>query len=467
MVISSSTRQIDVSHSPSVLYSMDFDEDAVRYLVYFDVSHCMIRNLTEIPLHIMMNLRVLDLSSNYLTRLPTRIFEHQNRLKFLRLAYNFELLVIESDAFQGLTSLDSLKLTHLDISIVSERAFASMTSNIVDLSRNIITYIEDNAFETLNVNHLYLNNTEIELFADDMFTGIGRLTFLVTNAYKFCCLKPYFLPEDDCLPHKDEFSSCDDLMQNQILRSLIWIIGLLALVGNALSLVYRLTVDKKRLKLGYGIFVSNLAASDFLMGVYLIIIASADMYYRGEYILHDEAWRHSGLCKFAGFLATLSSETSVFFICLITVDRILVIKFPFGDYRLTPRPSGILSVAVWATSIIIAAIPLIFTSYFAGEFYSKSGVCLALPLTRDRPAGWMYSIILFIGFNFLTFLLIGLGQVLIFIEVRSSKVPMGKSGQSRSKDLKVARNLLFVVLTDFLCWFPIGVSGNQVVQSKF
>jgi len=48
------------------------------------------------------------------------------------------------------------------------------------------------------------------------------------------------------------------------------------------------------------------------MGIYLLIIASVDAYYRGIYFIVDASWRQSSLCHFAGFLSTLSSEFSVF-----------------------------------------------------------------------------------------------------------------------------------------------------------
>jgi hypothetical protein len=110
--------------------------------------------------------------------------------------------------------------------------------------------------------------------------------------------------------------------------------------------------------------------------------------------------------------------------------------------------------------------PLVHRSYFQGRFYTKSGVCIALPLTRDRPPGWMYSIVIFLGLNFITFILIAVGQLLIYVEIKSvsETVTMNKSmkrtSRGRSQELAVARNLLFVVSTDFLCWFPIGCMGE-------
>jgi len=60
------------------------------------------------------------------------------------------------------------------------------------------------------------------------------------------------------------------------------------------------------------------------MGIYLMVIAVVDARYRGEYSVYDKAWRTSGLCGFAGFLSTFSSELSVFTLTVITLDRFLV-----------------------------------------------------------------------------------------------------------------------------------------------
>ena len=60
-----------------------------------------------------------------------------------------------------------------------------------------------------------------------------------------------------------------------------------------------------------GILLSNLALSDLLMGIYMIIIASADAYY-GEYFpMNAEEWRTGFICRIASTLAITSCEASV------------------------------------------------------------------------------------------------------------------------------------------------------------
>ena len=83
----------------------------------------------------------------------------------------------------------------------------------------------------------------------------------------------------------------------------IWVLGISAFLGNLFVIVWRIRTDASKAS---SFFVINLGCSDFLMGLYLLIIGSVDAHYRGVYIVHADAWRSSNLCQAAGFLAMLS-----------------------------------------------------------------------------------------------------------------------------------------------------------------
>lgn len=56
-----------------------------------------------------------------------------------------------------------------------------------------------------------------------------------TDEFRFCCLaRPV-----PCLPPPDEFSSCEDLMSNLVLRLCVWLLAGVAIVGNVLVIVWR------------------------------------------------------------------------------------------------------------------------------------------------------------------------------------------------------------------------------------
>ncbi|MPD04693.1 G-protein coupled receptor GRL101 [Portunus trituberculatus] len=53
-------------------------------------------------------------------------------------------------------------------------------------------------------------------------------------------------------------------------------------------------------------------------------------------------------------------------------------------------------IGVWLVSLLLAAVPLFDMPYFK-DFYGRSGVCLALHITNEKPNGWEYSVFIFIG----------------------------------------------------------------------
>ena len=63
--------------------------------------------------------------------------------------------------------------------------------------------------------------------------------------------------------------------------------------------------------------------------------------------------------------------------------------------------------------------------------------------------------------NFVLFLLIAVGQTFIYWSVRSNSISSSK--KTGSRDATIARRLTTIVLSDFLCWFPIGLLGELIV----
>ena len=84
-------------------------------------------------------------------------------------------------------------------------------------------------------------------------------------------------------------------MRNIVLCVCLWIIAINALIGNIGVLLYRIIYDKTLLFKANGLFIMNLGVSVMLMGVYIVIIAVADMCYSRNYSLHDRMTRKSCL----------------------------------------------------------------------------------------------------------------------------------------------------------------------------
>ncbi|WAR11363.1 GR101-like protein, partial [Mya arenaria] len=445
-------------HQSRTLHLGPTNDDRVINIISLNVSNSGIKEVSGSSLKYLPNIKVLDISYNNITVLKKNTFINMKYLAHLVLNGNEELVFIEPGAFNGL-KVHKLSLKQCGLTVLETNTFKGLTMKELDLSQNNIHTVNDLAFNDLSVNTLKLKNNPLSNFGKDIFRGVLSLSELQTPSFKFCCIRPSYLLEEKCEPRRDEISSCDDLIVNSALQALLWVTGLLAVLGNMLSLLFRFMYDRQHLKHGYGIFVSNLAAADLLMGLYMLIIGIADTNFRGRYIEVDERWRTSYWCHFAGVLSTCSSEASVLFICLITLDRILVIKYPFGQVRFSTASAVMTALACWIVAFMVATIPLLPGSYFDGKFYTSRAVCTALPLTRDRQSGWSYSFAIFIGFNFVSFIFIAFGQSIIFYEIRQATSRRARLNVTISNDLKVARNLLLVIATDFLCWFPVGLMG--------
>ena len=462
MPLPPSTRRLDVSTNPFAFSLLNLGRQNLSLLTHLNLSRCDIKEIPKDFFVSMVKLKILDIGYNKLRHLTSNLFVAQSKLERLYLEGNVVPIIFDTESFSGLESLSNLQLSGLQIQKISKSTFASLHLTELEIYHCQIDVIDEFSFGGLSVERVYMNSSVSKRFSEALFEGVKNLTLLYTDKYKFCCFRPSTLPEEKCFPGKDEFSSCDDLIRNEVLRPLVWLIGLFAIFTNVSSILFRIFKQRAQLKRSYGVFVTNLAASDCLIGVYLIIMAAADSYFRNIYILHDDYWRYSGWCKLAGIFSTISNETSMLFVCLITFDRLLVIKYPLGQFRLSLRLSSILSLLVWATALVIACLPVALYSVFEDSFYSQSGVCLPLPLTRARPRGYSYSVGIFIGFNSVVYTIIAAGQWFIYREIVLSSRSVAKNRSHATTDTKVARSLLMVAVTDLICWLPVAILGMKM-----
>ena len=251
-------------------------------------------------------------------------------------------------------------------------------------------------------------------------------------------------------------------MRIQALRIFMWLLGISALFGNGFVIFWRLRPGHKKVQRSnrvQSILVLNLAIADGFMGIYMLIIAAADINYRNVYVYYAEEWQRSYTCKIAGFMSVLSSEASVIFMTVISVDRFLSIVLPFNRLNLTPKSSKIAAMCVWTLVFALSILPVLVRSYFGDEFYGRSSVCLALPLTTEKPAGWHYSVILFLGINLVSFLIIFICYAGIYVVVKTSAKTIQRTGKHQKEQIEFAVRMAFLVGTDFICWMPIVLMG--------
>ena len=369
--------------------------------------------------------------------------------------------------------------------------FLSLAENLIDkfysglsLSYSIPLVID------LRLNNLYYIN-------DDSFVGFNEDTKILVDKGAICC----FIHTATCIPSTlpTQYLTCGRLLANPVQRIFMWILGLFSVVCNISVFIYqfRRQEGNKVQKL----FISSLSWSDMLMGTYMVMIASADIYYRIYF--PSEAWRVSIPCKVAGTLSFLSSEASVFFVTLISIDRLMGIRFTFSEYRIGSRSSRVLAFVSWVIALVLS-ISSAFIPNINPDVYDVSEVCTGLPLSRsdfheaqsyyvdrlisldtqsypnspihyvvvtDTYPGMYFGIAVFAALNLLCFFIVALSYVLIFITSVQSAKNAGL-GRNQKRELKMAMRMGVIVLTDMACWVPIIVlsilvqSGRYIVSPK-
>ena len=428
------------------------------YLVHLSLSKC---HLNFLPVMAFLNLQFLDLSDNNLTSVNMTVFTRLVNLRTLLLAKSpIEFIHSDPRSDVQLRQLRRVDLSHNKLSVFNSISFSNVVSvQHLNLSFSSIHTIHPNGFHyTPRLTELYLAGNPINTFSADLFKTLRMIDTLSSQTYKLCCRE--ILPEHfemiTCDAPRDEISSCEDLLQSETYRGFLWLICCLSLLGNMFCLVVRICVQKTAPSSGFHVFVTNLSTADLLMGVYIAVVGAADSMYRGKFLFYDETWKHSVSCKVAGFLSLLSSEVSAFVIWLITLDRFIVLHFPFSSVRFQRASAAVACLITWLVGVLLALVPLLpVTSHW--EFYSQTGICIPLPVIRKEFKGKAFSFGIFIIFNFVLFMLIAAGQAFIYWSVR--KNALDTESTKISRDLTIARRLISVAVTDFLCWFPIGLCG--------
>ena len=453
------------------------------------------------------SLSYLELDHNALVTLETHRFINLHKLNELYLIEN-RLITLDHRVFHQLLELKYLYIDDNRISDLKDGTFSSLIHlETLSVAFNLLTFLPFNIFENLHslvqldlsgnklqtipqISHMVLLN-KVHLFgnpltkiAKNMFSGVSNTASIVVDQPEVCIC--YLNDSDTCFNKlkPSPYLTCNRLLPFTALTIFMWVIGFSSIFGN-IFVVWRRLQQRAENKV-QSLLLSNLAMSDLLMGIYMIIIASADIYY-GEYFpMNAESWRSSVLCKIAGTLAITSSEASVLFVTFISIDRFITIKFPYSIHKLRVKSTKLISALVWIFSLTLG----LTASTLAGsnsDFYDNSHVCIGLPLAQiikpktqmvqfeniqfwknavtvevvegfDQSPGLYFSVAVFIAFNMICFLLI-LACYVGLIRAVSKTSSEAFRKREMAEEIRMTLKVSVIVLTDFFCWFPICLMG--------
>ncbi|XP_019647135.1 PREDICTED: relaxin receptor 1-like [Branchiostoma belcheri] len=397
------------------------------------------------------SLGILLLQGNRIEILRRNAFVGCEHLGMLEIDYN-SISVLEKGVFDQMFSLKDLSLAGNKISHLPSDFFRSLQHlNSLNLSFNPFSEFKEGLFDGLgNLTSLDLKGITIKNINRRMFKDLTSLDHIYFSKFRYCFLAPHVR---NCEPKTDGLSSFEDLLANVVLRMSVWVIAIVTCLGNTAVMIGR-TVMKQENKV-HSLFIKNLCASDFIMGVYLLVIATKDMMFRGEYHRHTHAWTNSLGCQITGFLAMLSAEVSVLLLTYMSVERFLCVVFPYRDNRPNIRQAAVAICLIWFFGLLLSAVPL-FVPYYFDHFYGSNGVCFPLHLHEPHMTGWEYSAFVFLGVNFISVLVIAAAYVGMFISIQRTRQQIA-THLTLFTDMSFAKRFFFIVLTDSLVWLPITV----------
>ena len=270
-----------------------------------------------------------------------------------------------------------------------------------------------------------------------------------------------------CRPLEDPFNPCEDLLgKSDYLRVAIWFVIIIAFCGNGLVFVIFIGYSVILRRTKQDLFVIhflyfNLAIADFLMAVYLFIIAVVDISTKNEFYLTDIAWRTGGFCGFAGFCAITSTAMSVYVLVVITIERTYTIVRVLARKKLNKKRALMVMLIGWFFAMVLATLPLVGVSD-----YSSVAICLPFNVEGDEDKAYVLFLLLSTGIAFIS---IAVCYTIIFQQIfcRSKKrSPFQESKKRLIGEIKVAIRIFFLVLTNFICWFPIALVGIAAIFDR-
>nr|XP_017205638.2 relaxin receptor 2 isoform X1 [Oryctolagus cuniculus] len=419
----------------------------------------------------------LSMVDNHLEALPKQMCAQMPQLNWMDLEGN-RIKRLRNSTFLSCSSLTVLFLPRNQIDFVPEKTFSSLKNlGELDLSSNKITelpphllkdlkllqklnlssnpllYLHKNQFESLKqLQSLDLERIEIPNINTRMFQPMKNLSHIYFKNFRYCSYAPHVRI---CMPSTDGISSFEDLLANNILRVFVWVIAFITCFGNLFVIGMRSFIKAENTT--HALSIKVLCCADCLMGVYLLFIGFFDMRYRGQYQKYALLWMESVQCRLMGFLAMLSTEVSVLLLTYLTLEKFLVIVFPFSNVRPGRRQTSLSLGCIWLVGFLIAAIPFWDEDYF-GNFYGQNGVCFPLYHDQTEDIGSkVYSLGIFLGVNLLAFLIIAFSYVTMFCSIQKTTLQTSEVRTHLGREVAVANRFFFIVFSDAICWIPVFV----------
>jgi len=198
-----------------------------------------------------------------------------------------------------------------------------------------------------------------------------------------------------------------------------------------------------------------MAMSDLLLPIFLIPLQIP--------MLYTDSWLIGGplgqaLCKLVAFLPDVSCLVSIQSLVLIAVDRFGAVVFPLRYPLISSKLCRFFILATWILTMVVLS-PYLFamkTSEYRGGLKCRM---LWNEVFGESSSFKDYFVAILVVFIFIPFVLIATLYIIIFLKLKSQKIPGVQSANAEEKRRQRERNVLkmaIAIVSGFaICWLPL------------
>ena len=233
------------------------------------------------------------------------------------------------------------------------------------------------------------------------------------------------------------------------------LIFLVSLAGNTVvgTIVYKTKTMRKPINF----FIVNMAMSDLLFPIFLIP--------REIQLLYIDSWLIGGplgqaLCKLVVFLSDVSLIVSVQSLVLIAVDRFGAVVYPLRSPLISSKLCPFFILATWIVAMTIQSAKL-----FAYKLVKYPGGLVCEMRWNEAFGAFSsienYYVSILVTFFIIPLVLTAILYIIIYLKVKSQKIPgaqLANFGQHRlQRKRNVLKMAIAIVLGFAVCWLPLSI----------
>ncbi len=364
-----------------------------------------------------------------------------------------QIKVLFYGCFRNLPHLKVVKLNSNKIDSVVKDALVDLISlSMLNLSSNHLLRISIEAVQNSPIlKILSLMNNSFTEITTDIFKNL-TLQLLETDDFHLCCLKPR---KALCSTQIPWYFSCESLFVLKTMKVFLSFTSGSIFIFNIVCMFLQSISMRMTKKLGaFGTIVLSINLANLFLAVYLSTLFIADIHYKGEFMIQENAWRSSEICFLICGVVVLFSFLSPLLMCLLSLSRLEVVINPLHTKANNPKLSLKKITCIYIMSSLLSviflctlwtetrAVPMFLCSPFVDPLNSVVSIEVVTFVTVVFQSGAVCFII-YAYVNLIMSYLASQRQV--------------KSNVKREQYLGMFLQIIFMTGSNVLCYIPSGI----------